>query len=51
MGTTIDAKRNIRLTSKKDGLGWASSPKYCSEIILLKMCTLYIVGRRNTQRR
>lgn len=32
MGTTIDAKRNIRLTSKKDGLGWVSpGSKYCSE--------------------
>lgn len=29
---TIDAKCNIRLTSKKDGLGWVFGPgEYCSE--------------------
>lgn len=43
-----DKKRNIRLTSKKDGLDWVSGPEYCSEDYHVEnACSVY---RRNPER-
>jgi hypothetical protein len=49
MGMSIDAKRNIRLTSKKDGLGWVfAHSEYCSENYNVEnACSVY---RRSPER-